>query len=134
MAENVALPLRLGHVAGGEEATARALARMGLSDLADRLPGELSGGQAQRAGIARAMAHAPKLLPADEPTGQLDRDTAQLVLAALLDHARALGSGLVIATHDAAIAQRLDRTWRMDHGRLSVARDDAPPRPLETVP
>lgn len=129
--ENVALPLRLGHVPAVDAAVAEAIAQMGLSDFADRMPGELSGGQAQRAGIARALAHRPKLLLADEPTGQLDQATGQSVLTVLLDYIAATGAGLVIATHDTAVADRLDEVWRMDHGKLFLTSERASAQGLE---
>jgi ABC-type lipoprotein export system ATPase subunit len=120
VAENVALPLRLGHVRAVDEAVREATALMQLSDFADRLPGELSGGQAQRAGIARVLAHRPTLLLADEPTGQLDHAMGQAVLTAILDCVNATGAAIVVATHDAAVARRLEKTWRMDHGLFAL--------------
>ncbi len=120
VAENVALPLRLGHVRAVEEATDYAIAQMQLSDFANRLPGELSGGQAQRAGIARVLAHRPKLLLADEPTGQLDHSMGQAVLTAILDHVSMSGATIVVATHDKAVSDRLETIWRMDRGHLAT--------------
>jgi|ERR1700674_1766934 len=118
VAENVALPLHLGRRGGQEDTVEEALASVGLVELADRLPDELSGGQAQRAGIARVLAHRPALILADEPTGQLDQVTGQAMLSAILDQVRRLGTTLMIATHDAAVATRMESVWQMDHGRL----------------
>ena len=119
--ENVELPLLLASAA--TQTRARAMAALdifGLADLAAKLPEELSGGQAQRVGLARAIVSAPSLLLADEPTGQLDSATGEAVLIALLDWASMLQSALVIATHDAEIAEALDLVWRMEHGRLTL--------------
>jgi ABC-type lipoprotein export system ATPase subunit len=124
VAENVALPLRLAHCANQAEAVQVAIAAVALTELADRLPDELSGGQAQRAGIARVLAHSPKLLLADEPTGQLDQNTGQAALSAILDHAGQHGTTVVVATHDPAIAARMEHIWQMSHGRL-IAHDIA---------
>jgi ABC-type lipoprotein export system ATPase subunit len=118
VAENVALPLRLAHCSREMEAVRTAIAAVGLTEVADRLPDELSGGQAQRAGIARVLAHHPKLLLADEPTGQLDQKTGQAMLSVMLEYADRNGTTLVIATHDPAIASRMESTWQMKHGRL----------------
>jgi ABC-type lipoprotein export system ATPase subunit len=120
VAENVALPLRLGHRAAGEEAVCDALAALDLADLADRLPDELSGGQAQRVGVARALVHCPSLLLADEPTGQLDRRTGQATLSVILDYVRRHAMTFVMATHDPAVAERVETLWRMEHGRLTA--------------
>jgi ABC-type lipoprotein export system ATPase subunit len=120
--ENVALPLLLAGTAP-LEATARAresLARLGIGQLAMALPEELSGGQGQRVAIARALVIRPQLILADEPTGQLDRDTAYQVVSVLLDAAHAAGAGLVVATHDVEVAERLTTRWPMRDGALTV--------------
>ena len=116
VAENVALPLRLAHRMDGAELIAEAIEAVGLTEFADRMPGELSGGQAQRAAIARTLAHRPKLLIADEPTGQLDRETGHAVLDAILSQTAAYGTAVLIATHDETVAGRMDVRWRLDHG------------------
>jgi putative ABC transport system ATP-binding protein len=119
-AENVALPLRIDGVPDSE-ADARALAALdtlGLGALADRLPDELSAGQAQRVAVARVLARGPRLVLADEPTGQLDRETGRQVLAVLLAAAEELGAAVVLTTHDPRIARELDVRWYMADGRL----------------
>lgn len=118
--ENVELPLL---AAGRPAAAARAEAAVALTDLdladyAERLPDHLSGGQAQRVAVARALAARPRLLLADEPTGQLDRRTAAHVIDVLLTAATLSGSALLVATHDLAVAERLDESWPMIDGRL----------------
>jgi putative ABC transport system ATP-binding protein/lipoprotein-releasing system ATP-binding protein len=119
--ENVALPLVLAGAADRDarEAAGEALDRLGLAGLRDRLPDQLSAGQAQRVAIARALAGAPVLVLADEPTGQLDRANATMVIDALLATAAATGAGLVVATHDGRVASRLAQRWTMTDGRLS---------------
>ena len=119
--ENVALPLLLLGI-GNDEARAaarRALERLALVDLSSKLPEELSGGQAQRVAVARALVAIPALILADEPTGQLDSSTASDIVDALLETARATGAALVIATHDPAVARHLDQQWTMSDGHLS---------------
>ena len=109
VAENVALPLVLGgapHRASLDRARA-ALRRLGIDDLADKLPDEISGGQSQRAAVARALAGEPRLILADEPTGQLDRQTRDLVVDALIAAADLSGAALVISTHDPDVADRV---------------------------
>jgi putative ABC transport system ATP-binding protein/lipoprotein-releasing system ATP-binding protein len=121
--ENVELPLLLSDT-GGETARAAALdalLRMDLAVLADKLPEELSGGQAQRVAVARALAVRPKLILADEPTGQLDRPTAQHLFDVLLATLAGTDTALVVATHDQTLAERLDQVWHMSHGRLEGA-------------
>ncbi|MFH9673372.1 ABC transporter ATP-binding protein [Streptomyces sp. NPDC017405] len=118
--ENAALPLVL---AGRPEDEARqaalaALALVGAADLADRLPEEISGGQAQRAAVARVLAQSPRLILADEPTGRLDHATGVRVLDALLTAAGHTGAALVVTTHDPAVAARLTTRRTMRDGRL----------------
>ena len=120
--ENVELPVLLG----GEARTARhqAMARLenlGLANLADRLPQELSGGQAQRVAMARALMGDCKLILADEPTGQIDGATTAALFDALLTHLASRDAALVVATHDPAVAARMGRSWRIDHGVLDAA-------------
>jgi ABC-type lipoprotein export system ATPase subunit len=115
VAENVALPALL---AGSADAVAAAAARalierLGLAEVASKLPEEISGGQAQRAGLARALVGRPRLILADEPTGQLDRSSAAELIDVLLEHVSATNAALVVATHDAAVADRLPLRWSM---------------------
>ena len=108
VAQNVALPLMLL----GRHDTARVQAMLdavGLDGLGERLPQQLSGGQLQRVAIARALIHAPKLLLADEPTGNLDPRTAERVMDALIGQMRLSGAAMVLVTHSVAASQRADR-------------------------
>jgi ABC-type lipoprotein export system ATPase subunit len=120
--QNVALPLILLGLGHGEaEARAvEALTLFGVERLHDKLPEEISGGQAQRVSIARAVVVRPKLILADEPTGQLDTATARIVLDVLLDQVIAGDSAIVLATHDPALAERCQSTWSMVDGILDV--------------
>lgn len=99
------------------------LALVAAADLADKLPEELSGGQAQRVAIARVLALAPRLVLADEPTGQLDRTTGQHIIDVLLAAADDIGAALVVTTHDPTVARRLAEQWAMHEGRLLPAHD-----------
>lgn len=121
--ENVELPLLMvGEKA--EAARTRALevlAQLDLAPIADKLPEELSGGQAQRVAVARAFVGRPRLILADEPTGELDHPTAQHLFDVLLAALAGSDTALVVATHDLAIAQRLPTQWHISHGRLEVA-------------
>jgi ABC-type lipoprotein export system ATPase subunit len=118
--ENVALPLVLAGAcdADARSAADRALASLALDELAEKLPEEISGGQAQRVAVARALAGQPKLILADEPTGQLDRANATAVVDVLLDAAEHAGAALVVATHDPVVADRLLERWEIHSGRL----------------
>ena len=120
--ENVELPLLLGHAsaAAARQAARRALDQLQLGELADKLPHELSGGQAQRVAFARALAHRPRLILADEPTGQLDQHTARLAFDVVLSALDGTDTALVVATHDLAIARRMRTIWRMHHGVLEI--------------
>jgi putative ABC transport system ATP-binding protein len=104
--------------------TADLLAYVGLSHRADHRPAQLSGGEAQRVAIARALANGPRLLLADEPTGELDRATGDQI-AALLDRVHADGTAVVVVTHDSAISMRAQRTVLMRDGRLSDGEEQA---------
>ena len=120
--ENVALPLTLG---GTPAVEARRLALIALDlldlhDLAQKLPEEVSGGQAQRVAIARALAGEPRLILADEPTGQLDRANGSAVIDVLLAAADHSGAALVVTTHDPTVADRLPERWEMHDGRLQT--------------
>jgi ABC-type lipoprotein export system ATPase subunit len=118
--ENVALPMILaGHDQAAAAAAAMDLLEMfELEALARKLPEELSGGQSQRAGIARAFAGTPRLVLVDEPTGQQDSATGGRVLDAVLTVAALQAIALVLATHDAAVAERLGAQWTMRDATL----------------
>jgi len=121
--ENVALPMILaGHAERDATAAARdLLAVFGVDSVADRLPEELSGGQSQRVGLARAFSGAPRLVLADEPTGQQDRETGGRLLDAIMTVAVSQGMTLIVATHDATVADRLAARWTMRDGSLRTA-------------
>jgi putative ABC transport system ATP-binding protein len=121
--ENVAFPLVLqgADPASANDQALDALQRLHLEELAVKIPDELSGGQAQRVAVARVLAARPRLVLADEPTGQLDHATAAGVIDALLEAADHTGAALVVSTHDAAIATRFPTRWTMDDGRLDAA-------------
>jgi ABC-type lipoprotein export system ATPase subunit len=120
VAENLALPLILGG-ASSRDALAEARSRLGdfaLDGLAAKLPEQISGGQAQRVAVARAVIGRPRLIMADEPTGQQDQVTARALLDALFARARQLGAALLVATHDEAVAARLPIRWTLVDQRL----------------
>jgi lipoprotein-releasing system ATP-binding protein len=118
--ENIVVPQMIAGVPR-RDAIARGrelLAAMKLEARADNRPGQLSGGEQQRVAIARALANRPAVLLADEPTGNLDPDTADGVFAQLVGLAKDVGLAALIATHNPALAARMDRTVRMEHGTL----------------
>ena len=119
--ENVAVPLEL---AGAPDAFAEAAARLvelGLSHRAEHYPGQLSGGEQQRAALARALSNHPKLLLADEPTGNLDQDTGREIVELLFRVQRERGMTLLLITHEPPLAARCDLQLQMADGRLSEA-------------
>jgi len=100
---------------------AEALELVGVSDLAAKLPEELSGGQAQRVAVARVLALRPRLVLADEPTGQLDHATGQHLIDVLMATTAQIGAALVVTTHDRTVLDRLDTHWWMHEGQLRTA-------------
>ncbi|MGB3427029.1 MAG: ABC transporter ATP-binding protein [Burkholderiaceae bacterium] len=118
--QNVELPLVLIGTQRDERATRvkELLAAVGLGDRGGSMPRELSGGELQRVAVARALVHRPALVLADEPTGNLDPDTAQTVLDLLAREVRTRGAGGVLVTHSQAAARSADRILVLDHGRL----------------
>lgn len=118
--ENVAMPLLIAGIRA-QEAEQRALdllTRVGLAERAQHLPSQLSGGERQRVAIARALANRPQLVLADEPTGNLDEDTAAMIYNLMLELNQELGTAFVVVTHDHSLAAKLPRTLSMDHGTL----------------
>jgi ABC-type lipoprotein export system ATPase subunit len=119
--ENVELPLRLaGNIASPRREAMKALEAVDLAGVADKLPDELSGGQAERVALARAIVLKPRLILADEPTGQLDHPTAGRTIDALLKSVEGTDAAVVVATHDTSIAECMNITWRMEHGQLQL--------------
>jgi putative ABC transport system ATP-binding protein len=116
--ENVMLPLELAGAAGAEADARAMLARVGLADRVNHYPKQLSGGEQQRVAIARAFVTRPKLLLADEPTGNLDAGTGGQVIDLLFGLNRENGTTLLLVTHDEALTQRCDRVLRLSAGRL----------------
>lgn len=121
--ENVALPLRFAKVRrrAGEQRARAVMDELGIGELAGRRPGEVSGGQLQRAAVARALVHRPSVVFADEPTGALDSDSADVVLDALLGLTRSRGTSVVLVTHDRSVASRADRSVTVRDGRTQAA-------------
>ncbi len=140
-AENVEaalIPLGTGH-SGRRQRVAAALESVGLADRASHLPAELSGGQQQRVAIARALVKEPTVLLADEPTGNLDEDTRNEIVALLEGLWRERGLTLILITHDTAIARRAQRIGAMNKGRLTLhdgtgSAAASVPRPSATRP
>ena len=116
--ENVSAQLALADGRGAHTRSAEILSASGLAHERDRIPDELSGGQRQRVALARALVHGPRLLVADEPTGSLDPTNAQAVVDLLLSAQRETGATLVLVTHEAPVAERLDRVVPMRDGRI----------------
>ena len=123
-AENVEVPLRLRKLAPAERdrRVAEALEQVGLARHAGQRPYELSGGQQQRVGIARALVSAPDILIADEPTGQLDSETAETVMELLVDLTRERGIAAIVSTHDPVFMALADRRVELLDGRVVAVR------------
>lgn len=119
--ENVALPLEFSGRTDALEQAAQALAATGLAERVAHFPGELSGGEQQRVALARAFVARPALILADEPTGNLDRETGQRVMELLFTLQREQGTTLVLITHDEQLAARCQRSIRMADGLLQAA-------------
>jgi putative ABC transport system ATP-binding protein len=121
-AENIEVPQAEAGTPAAERRrrTVELLDYLGLAHRADHRPSQLSGGEAQRVAVARALANRPRLLLADEPTGELDRATGDQI-ASLLDRVHADGTAIVVVTHDPAIAERAQRTLVMRDGRIVAA-------------
>lgn len=119
-AENVEVPLRLRRMERGQrdERVAEVLELVGLTRHAGQRPGELSGGQQQRVGIARALVARPEVLIADEPTGQLDSETAERIMDLILEVTRIRGTATVVATHDPLLISRADEVLELRDGRV----------------
>ncbi len=122
--ENVQVPLELRGDSGAAERAGELLTRVGLGDRLHHFPTELSGGEQQRVAIARAFSNQPRILFADEPTGNLDSDTGQRIVELLEQLNRESGATIVLVTHDAALAARASRIIRLSDG--VVVQDTAP--------
>lgn len=118
--ENVAIPQMIAGVprAQANKRAMELLEKFGLGAIARRLPGKISGGEKQRVAIARALANRPALLLADEPTGNLDVDTSNIVFEEFLRVVRSENTAALIATHNPELASRMDRSLRLQHGTL----------------
>jgi putative ABC transport system ATP-binding protein len=125
--ENVALPLELTGRANAIETAKARLADVGLSERLEHYPSQLSGGEQQRVALARALAPNPRVLFADEPTGNLDQATGEQIVALMFALQSKSGATLVLVTHDEALARRCDRTIRMADGLISTPDGDATP-------
>ena len=119
-AENVAMPLLINRSATKEavERARLALERVGLLERAEHRTGELSGGEQQRVAVARAIVSEPKLVLADEPTGNLDKEVGDEIGALLSDFCRQRRAALIVATHNERLARTCDRVLRLEHGRI----------------
>ena len=118
--ENVAVPLEFAGVKNAFQKAEEALDAVGLKERVRHYPGQLSGGEQQRVAIARAFVATPRLILADEPTGNLDAATGAKIIDLLFDRVAAAGAGLLVITHDPAVAERAGRILRIADGRLAA--------------
>ena len=133
--ENVELPLITSGVRGrmSRERASELLIRVGLRERTNHLPDELSGGEQQRVAIARALANHPRLVLADEPTGDLDTQTGFEVVELMHSMAKQEGSSVVVVTHDPVIADKADRLLEMRDGQIAEKVPESVPRPRNTI-
>ena len=120
---NVMLPLEIAERENAHEVAIAMLERVGLAERAGHYPSQLSGGEQQRVAIARALVHQPRLLLADEPTGNLDAKTGERIIESLFGLNRESGSTMILVTHDESIAAQCQRVFRLQQGKLV---EDAP--------
>jgi putative ABC transport system ATP-binding protein len=116
--QNVAVPMELAGRRDADEMAAKALEAVGLGHRKTHLPDQMSGGEQQRVAIARAIATRPRILLADEPTGNLDSGTSERVIATLFEATKSAGAALVLVTHDADLAERCERVLTIEDGRI----------------
>ena len=116
--QNVAVPMELARRRDADEMAATALEAVGLGHRKTHLPDQMSGGEQQRVAIARAIATRPRILLADEPTGNLDSGTSEKVIATLFEATKSAGAALVLVTHDADLAERCERVLTIEDGRI----------------
>jgi len=116
--ENILMPLELFQIENAEQKALKALEQVGLADRANHRPAELSGGEQQRVAIARAFVTEPKVLFADEPTGNLDEETAEQIQSLLLELNKTLRTTLILVTHDNQFAQRCQHVYQLINGHL----------------
>ena len=116
--QNVAVPMELAGRRDADEMAATALKSVGLGHRKTHLPDQMSGGEQQRVAIARAIATRPRILLADEPTGNLDSGTSEKVIATLFEATKSAGAALVLVTHDADLAERCERVLTIEDGRI----------------
>ena len=119
--ENIMFPAELQGLSDAEKKARQLLERVGLADRADNLPSQLSGGEKQRISLCRAMINTPKLLFADEPTGNLDSKNGRIVIEQLIEMKNEQGSTLIMVTHNPEFAVTADRVLRLKDGRLSYS-------------
>jgi len=116
--ENVALPLEIDGQKNGRQRAITMLDKVGLADRGDHYPAQLSGGEQQRVAMARALVHEPKLVVADEPTGNLDEKTGDFIMQLLFDLNRDMGTTLVLVTHDSDLAAKTQGTLKLKGGKI----------------